>query len=170
MRDIEGIIIRSATSAELPLMEQLARKIWPFAYGKILDRKQIEYMIKLMYALPVVQEEVASGIVYELILDGENPIGFISYGPYKADPPTIKLHKLYLDPSYHGRGIGSMALQHALASARLAKARFLRLNVNKYNAPAIRAYQRNGFVQVESVKVDIGNGYFMDDFVMQAEL
>jgi ribosomal protein S18 acetylase RimI-like enzyme len=46
----------------------------------------------------------------------------------------------------------------------------LRLNVNKYNAKAIKAYQRNNFVTVESVKIDIGNGFFMDDFVMEKEL
>ena len=49
-------------------------------------------------------------------------------------------------------------------------AKYLRLNVNKHNEKAIKAYLRNGFVTVESVKNDIGNGFFMDDFVMQKTL
>ena len=49
-------------------------------------------------------------------------------------------------------------------------AQFLRLNVNKHNEKAIRAYLRNGFRTVESVKNDIGNGFFMDDYVMEKRL
>ena len=82
----------------------------------------------------------------------------------------MKLHKLYLDFSLHGRGIGSMALQYAIRTAREAGYRFLRLNVNKENAAALRAYRRNGFRQVEAVKADIGGGFYMDDFVMEIEL
>ena len=63
-----------------------------------------------------------------------------------------------------------MALQHAIAAAKRAGCRFLRLNVNKNNAAALRAYQRNGFYQAEAVKVDIGGGYFMDDYVMEVKL
>lgn len=82
----------------------------------------------------------------------------------------MKLHKLYLDFSYHGRGIGSNALQYAIDVARKQGYRFLRLNVNKENENALRAYRRNGFQQVEAVKIDIGGGFFMDDFVMEIAL
>ena len=61
-------------------------------------------------------------------------------------------------------------LRHAALAARQMNAKYLRLNVNKHNSKAIRAYQRNGFVTVESVKNDIGAGFFMDDFVMQKTL
>ena len=44
------------------------------------------------------------------------------------------------------------------------------LNVNKRNEKAIRAYRRNGFTIVESEKIDIGNGFVMDDYVMAKEL
>ena len=46
----------------------------------------------------------------------------------------------------------------------------LRLNVNKHNERAISVYLRNGFESVESVKNDIGGGFFMDDYVMEKRL
>ncbi len=168
--DLNGISIRAALEAELPLLEKLARRIWPDTYGKILTPDQIDYMIEMMYALPVVRKERAEGTAFDLIVDGEKPVGFLSYGPYKNEPPTMKLHKLYLDFGYHGRGIGSMALQYAIAAAKRGSYHFLRLNVNKNNTAALRAYRRNGFCQVEAVKVDIGGGYFMDDYVMEVKL
>ena len=46
----------------------------------------------------------------------------------------------------------------------------VRLNVNKHNTRAIAAYERNGFARVESVKIDIGGGFFMDDYIMEKTL
>jgi len=42
--------------------------------------------------------------------------------------------------------------------------------VNKRNAKAIAAYQRNGFVIADSVVTDIGHGFVMDDFIMTKKL
>ena len=81
-----------------------------------------------------------------------------------------KLHKLYLDYNYHGKRSGSMALQHVMKEARAAGYKFLRLNVNKQNKEAIRAYERHGFKLYEKVKVDIGGGFYMDDYVYQHTL
>ena len=103
-------------------------------------------------------------------LDGEDA-GYISYGRY-ADhhPDIVKLHKCYLLEKFQGQGHGSAMLRHAALAARQLGAKYLRLNVNKHNEKAIRAYLRNGFATIESVKNDIGNGFFMDDFVMQKNL
>ncbi len=46
----------------------------------------------------------------------------------------------------------------------------LYLQVNKNNTGSIAAYERNGFAVAKSVKVDIGGGYFMDDYVMDKNL
>ena len=43
----------------------------------------------------------------------------------------------------------------------------IQLQVNKHNHKAIHAYHRNGFVNRKSIVVEIGDGYFMDDFLME---
>ncbi len=168
--DIRDITICAACEEELPIIADLARRIWPKTYESILDDGQIAYMLKMMYDSPVLKKEYAEGVRFDLIFDGGKPVGFSSYGPYKAEPPEAKLHKLYLDPAYHGRGIGTLALIHVIEEVRRKGYRFLRLNVNRNNAAAIRAYERNGFRKLESAVVDIGHGFVMDDFVMQKEL
>ncbi len=40
------------------------------------------------------------------------------------------------------------------------------LNVNKYNS-AIHFYQKTGFVIAKEEVIDIGNGFVMDDYVME---
>lgn len=156
------------TEQDLKTVEKLAEKIWARTYRDILSPEQRAYMLKMMYDLSVTKRELTEGIRFELICDGETPVGFLSWGPY-ADG-VAKLHKLYLDYAYHGRGIGTQMLRHAIAETRAAGYKFLRLNVNKQNKDAIRAYERNGFKLLEKVRNDIGSGYYMDDYVYQTAL
>ncbi len=155
--------------AELTEVRKLADIIWPVTFRPILSPEQIAYMMEMMYAPAVMEKEFNDGIYFELLeLDGA-PAGYLSYGHYPI-PDTVKLHKVYLLQQFHHQGHGSAMLRHAALAARELGAKYLRLNVNKHNAQAIRAYERNGFHTIESVKNDIGNGFFMDDFVMQRTL
>jgi diamine N-acetyltransferase len=78
-----------------------------------------------------------------------------------------KLHKLYLLPSYHGKGIGKALLQEVARRMREAGQQSLTLNVNKDNQKAIDFYRSQGFVEVYKEVIDIGNGFVMDDVVME---
>ena len=46
----------------------------------------------------------------------------------------------------------------------------IRLTVNKYNQYTIDAYNKWGFKTVDSVVTDIGNGFVMDDYIMEYEI
>ena len=96
-------------------------------------------------------------------------VGFAGYGP-TDEPTTWKLHKLYLLPAQHGRGLGSRLLQHCETTTRPFGANHLTLNVNKRNARAIAVYQRNGYTIADSVSLAIGDEFVMDDFVMTKRL
>ena len=166
----DGKEIIRATEAGLPAISELAGVIWRACYPGIITSEQIDYMLARMYSLDVLRDEIRSqGIRYDrLLLDGELA-GFASYGP-TSEPGVMKLHKLYLLPELHGRGLGSRLLQHVEGEVRAGAGRRLILSVNKRNAKAIAAYQRNGFRIVESVVTDIGGGFVMDDYIMAKEL
>ncbi|MBI5772720.1 MAG: GNAT family N-acetyltransferase [Verrucomicrobia bacterium] len=162
--------IRPATEEDLPAIVRLAGVIWRAHYPGIISPTQIEFMLARMYALDTLREEIhAKSIRYECLFVGEESVGFASYGPAEK-PGVFKLHKLYLLPACHGRGLGSRLLRHCEDAARTLGARRLILSVNKRNTKAIAAYQRNGYTVAESVCVDIGGGFVMDDFVMTKEL
>lgn len=162
--------ILPATEADLPAIAHLAGVIWRAVYPTIVTIEQIEFMLARMYALDKLRDEIrAQGIrFYRLIVDGQL-MGYSSIGP-TGTPGVCKLHKLYLRPELHGRGLGSRLLQHAEAEARGLGATRLILAVNKRNARAIAAYQRNGFTVAESVLTEFGGGFVMDDFIMAKHL
>jgi GNAT superfamily N-acetyltransferase len=161
--------ILPATEEHLPAIAALAGVIWREYYPAITGTEQIEYMLAWMYSLETMASELRSGIRYELLLlDGELA-GFASFGPAE-EPGTIKLHKLYLLPRYHGQGFGTLLLNHCETEARKLGAHAMTLNVNKGNTKAIAAYQRNGFTIAQSVVNDIGQGFVMDDYVLTKQL
>ncbi len=106
---------------------------------------------------------------------GNSPGAHSTLGDEASPPPTnpvfeFKLHKLYLLPELHGRGLGSRLLQHVEHEVRVGGGCRLILTVNKRNARAIAAYRRNGFGIAECVVTDIGGGFVMDDYVMAKDL
>ena len=159
------VSILPAAEEHLPAIEKLAGVIWRAVYPGIITDAQIDYMLARMYAQEVLREDLQQQVRYVRLLMGGELAGFAAYGPAAGDA-VMKLHKLYLHPSRHGRGLGSRLLQHCEREVRRLGARRLILNVNRRNAQAIAAYQRNGFRIVEEVRVDIGQGFVMDDFIM----
>jgi GNAT superfamily N-acetyltransferase len=131
----------------------------------MIPDEQIAFMLDWMYATEVIQESLHTGIQWVIPELAGQPIGFISWS-LRPNTRTVHLHKLYLHPTHHGRGIGQFLLAHVRDSARAVGADRVELRVNRRNLPAIRAYQRAGFVQVQDLCEDIGNGFVMDDHVL----
>lgn len=156
------------TPESLQTVRDIAAEVWPKTFAPILPPEQIPYMMNMMYAPEVMERELREGYRFAALLVDGMPSGYISWSPYHGD--TAKLHKVYLLTSCHGKGFGRMMLDYASDVCRAAGFKRLRLNVNKHNERAISVYRKNGFVTVESVKNDIGGGFYMDDYVMEKRI
>ena len=169
MEKSETKFVELATPESLAVVRAIAAEIWPETFRSILPEEQIPYMMKMMYAPEVMERELASGVRFDALYVDGVPAGYVSYSRYDL-PGTAKLHKVYLLSRYHGKGYGTLMLKHVTERCRELGFSRLRLNVNKHNVRAIVAYERNGFSRAESVKIDIGGGFFMDDYVMEKPL
>ncbi|RKX32197.1 MAG: N-acetyltransferase [Verrucomicrobia bacterium] len=161
--------IRAATRNELPVLAALADRVWRAYYPGIISPGQIEYMLGRGYAIPTLEAELESGVLFPLLFDRQNAVGFGAYGP-TGTPLQAKLHKLYLDTDYHGLGLGQRLLDWIESSAHSNRYTRLVLQVNKNNTRAIAAYQRKGYAIEREVVDDIGHGYLMDDYVMEKSI
>jgi len=170
MPELPSIRIVAAAEADLPRVAELAGVIWRKHYPSIITPEQIEYMLALGYSREALRRFIVEeGAGLDLAYVANRLAGFAAY--YRADPhDELKLDKLYVHQDYHGRGVGSRLIARVEAMATTQGRPTLILNVNKHNALAIRAYERNGFAVRESVVVDIGGGFLMDDYVMAKRL
>lgn len=166
---MDSITFTALHSGDIDALLPLARRIWHLHYPGIITIEQIDYMLARGYTREVILDEVEQqGISWIIIRDGLTMIGFISVGPYGER--IMKLHKLYLLPEYHGKGIGSRALAEVEQLAHQHNAATIVLNVNRHNQKAITAYQRAGWHVANEVVVDIGSGYVMNDYVMSKQI
>lgn len=169
--------IRPATPADYPAIQRIAQETWPSTFGEILTPEQIDYMLHWMYRPESLQEQVEQKRHVFLMATnnaGED-VGYVSYevGHLRDDISknqmsslkTTKIHKLYLLPQTQGQGIGRMLIEAVAERAKAAGNNALILNVNRNNR-AVQFYERLGFVVAQTEDIDIGNGYWMQDYVM----
>ncbi len=160
-------VIQKAKLSDIPVIQHIAYATWPIAYGTILSKAQIEYMLNLMYSKDVLMNQLHDGYTYLMAVEDEKSIGFAAYNAITA--VQYKLQKLYILPTTQGSGIGKLLLQTVIDQVKSAGAQQLILNVNRQNK-AIGFYTKMGFQILKEEDNDIGNGYFMNDYVMAIEL
>ena len=161
--------ISQLTKDDIIIVHQLAKSIWPDAFKDILKPDQIEYMLDWMYNVQTLTEQVQTGHLYYMItLDGI-PKGFVGLEPNYPDVGTLRMHKLYVESSTHGKGLGKALLEKAIQIGKDLDVATINLNVNRFNK-AVDFYKSQGFEITKEENIDIGRGYLMEDYVMVLEL
>ena len=158
------INLRTATVLDIPLLRELSHVIWHQHYPSIISREQIDCMLGRMYTPDVIERELAEGVDWRILEAEGKPSGYLSVG--MTGPAECKLHKLYLLPELHGRGIGRRCLDAVEAYARSHGAVTLVLMVNRANDKALRAYRAYGFKVAESVDWEFAPGFVLNDYRM----
>jgi diamine N-acetyltransferase len=159
--------IKSAGFDDLPVIHNLAHRIWPDAYGEILSPGQLKYMLEEIYSLPSLRNQlVVLRHNFILVLDNNIPVGFASYSPKEKNGPAYRLHKIYVLPQQQGTGTGKLLLTHVINSIKSLGGTSLELNVNRHNKATL-FYEKQGFTITGEEDIDIGEGYFMNDYVMK---
>jgi diamine N-acetyltransferase len=170
MNDEDVPRILPAGPEHLSEIAELANLIWNAHYPGIISQSQVDYMLGQSYDIATMAHEIThESIRYDRLLLADEFVGFVSYGSASI-PSELKIHKLYLHPTYQRRGFGQIVLNHVAEFARHYEYHKLILNVNKNNQQAIAAYQKNGFHIRDEVVLDIGNGFVMDDYILEKAL
>ena len=146
----------------------MADVVWHEYFPCILTDAQIDYMVERFQSEAAMTEQVSEkGYRYAFIMDGDVRVG---YTGISASDGKLFISKLYLLKENRGKGYGTTALKMLFDIAREEGLRSVYLTVNKYNDRAIKTYRSNGFETIQSIVTDIGEGFVMDDFVMEKVL
>lgn len=140
------------------------------AYKAILSPGQIDYMMEWMYSEESLRNQMERDGHLFFIEDGKGYVSFRPDGATDAGLPRFHLEKLYLLPGCRGRGNGrELFLKAVDEMGKCAAGHFaVELNVNRYN-PAIGFYEHLGMKKARSGDFEIGNGYYMNDYIMYME-
>jgi ribosomal protein S18 acetylase RimI-like enzyme len=163
------ILLRKAKEEDLPVIADLAERIWPETYSAYLSDEQLRYMLDLMYNQGELLSQLQKGHIFLLAEEGANEVGFASFSLIDSENNGYKLHKIYVLPSMHGKGVGKILMNEVVSLVRRNGGKTLQLNVNRNNK-AKDFYVKAGFKIKETVDLDLGNGFFMNDYVMELDL
>lgn len=159
--------IRKISTEELPLVRDVALDVWPKTFSDVLTPTQIDFMMDWMYSLESLKNQVEEkNHVFLLGEENHKPIGYCSYQLDTKEVKT-KIHKIYLLQETQGKGYGKMLIEEVRSIAKQNGQSHIYLNVNRHNHKAISFYLKIGFYEAYREVIDIGNGFVMDDIVME---
>ena len=160
--------IKKAGTNDIPLIRELTFLVWPQTYAPILSQEQIDYMLETMYSENSLQKQIAEdGSQFIIVYEDGNPVGFASY--HEEEPRRWKLNKIYILRNQQGKGTGKHVINYIIDEIKKQNAASLFLQVNQYNN-AKAFYERLGFNEVDFINLDIGNGFFMNDYIMEKKV
>jgi len=177
------IQITPAGLTDIAFIRSVSERTWPSTYGHIISQEQIDFMLDWMYSDASLEKQMHTGCEFYIASikneDGQwDGIGFCSVSPDDKEEgennstekvegaKAHKLNKLYVLPSAQGTGAGKALLNKCIEVTKAAGSNSIFLQVNKLNT-AYTFYLKHGFIKEAEFKFDIGNGFYMDDYVMR---
>lgn len=166
--DGQQVFQRVNSSEDIEVLTRLARVIWKEHYTPIIGVEQVEYMLDTFHSPEVILKQITEeNYFYFLLKSDSEAVGYIGFS---GNEDHLFLSKIYVASSVRGTGLGKIALEFVKETARLNSLGKITLTVNKHNSNTIAAYYKLGFIKTGEICVDIGSGYYMDDFQMELVL
>lgn len=150
-------------------LASLASEIWHEFFPCILSLEQIDYMVERFQSYPAIKNQLLAGYEYYFIVAEGQICGYMGIHE-EANDKNMFLSKLYLKKECRGKGIAGEALKKLFLMSKDRGMNKVWLTVNKNNTHTIEVYEHVGFAKARTQVADIGNGFVMDDYIMEKEL
>ncbi|MFD3257132.1 GNAT family N-acetyltransferase [Paenibacillus lentus] len=161
-------IAKIDTEKDIAILAHLASEIWHEYFVAIISNEQIDYMVEKFQSIRALTDQITNqGYEYYFMNIEYSPIGYLGI---KEEDGKLFLSKFYLQKEYRGQGYGSRAMELLVDICRNRNLGAIWLTVNRHNASTIAMYEKKGFKTIRTQVADIGNGFVMDDYVMEKEI
>lgn len=162
-------IIKSVDNEQLEIISELASEIWNQHFKGIISDKQIDYMLNKFQSYNAIKLQVENEHYnYFLMKDKENE--YIGYFAIAVKDKDLFLSKIYIRKEKRGNGYAGKAIKFMKGLAKKKNLRGIFLTVNRNNDNTIKIYEHMNFQITGQVNTDIGNGFFMNDYIMRLEV
>ncbi len=152
------------TSNDFRQLEPFAASIWEQHYTPIIGADQVAFMLNKYQSAKAMSDQFSAGYKYAVVICGDQKAGYFAYDG-KAEKEVF-ISKLYIHKDFRRRGLGRRILDFISNEARVLGCTAMTLSVNKDNSNSIQFYIAYGFQTIKAQKVAIGEGFYMDDYVM----
>ncbi len=145
----------------------VAEEIWREHYIPIIGEKQVEYMLEKFLSAEALVEQINSGYEYFLF---SYEYTFAGFAGICEEDGKLFLSKLYVHEDFRGKGIASHMFGKFVEICKMRNLSKIWLTCNRHNTNTMAVYEHLGFKTVREEATDIGEGFVMDDFIMEYEV
>jgi GNAT superfamily N-acetyltransferase len=162
------ISVIKAGMEDLEAIQEIAWNGWYPYYLQIISEAQIRYMYANSYSNEALAQQMKEAHQFLLLKADDEFAVMASFGPFMNENQSWKLHKLYSDPKFQGKGLGKTMLNAVCKLAREQGGKTMQLNVNRKN-PTYEFYLKYGFKVLWEEDIPFGS-YWMNDYRMSKKL
>ena len=133
-----------------PLLYRLMDEVYRSSYRYIWDDGG-DWYVELIYKPETVFKELSRETTHYFFVElGGEKVGILKYdfpfSPREIDlPNAMKIHRFYLHPGVHGKGIAQLLMNHCVAVAKENHLDTIWLEVMECQPQAKRFYEKCGF-------------------------
>lgn len=165
---MKGLRIIPVTNEELVYsVSAVADEIWHEHFDPIIGETQVNYMLEKFLSPEALVEQINSGYEYFLY---SYEYTFAGFAGIQEKDGSLFLSKLYVHSDFRGKGIASYMLQKFIEICKMRNLNKIWLTCNRFNENTLAIYKHLGFEIVREEATDIGNGFVMDDYVLEYQI
>lgn len=165
---MKGLRIIPVTNEELVYsLSAVADDIWHQHFTPIIGEAQVDYMLEKFLSPEALVEQINSGYEYFLF---SYEYTFAGFAGIHEEDNNLFLSKLYVHKDFRGKGIASYMFQKFIEICKMRELKKIWLTCNRHNTNTLAIYEHLGFKKVREQVADIGNGFVMDDYIMEYEV
>ena len=158
-------VVEVKKEEEIKELAALASDIWHEYWPCLLSEEQINYMVEIFQSKNAIKKQLeAENYSYYFLIKDNIKCGYFGISR-KRD--YLFLSKLYIKKEYRHQGLGKIAFEKIIEIAQTLGYSSIKLTVNKNNKNTIDAYLKYRFAIIDKAVTDIGNGFVMDDYIME---
>lgn len=139
------MIIRPVRLSDIAEISTFLSKCWHSTYDGIYGCDRVVAITADWHSCSALEKQLErTGSVFLAAIDSEHIVG-IAYAS-RRQHAGVRLHQLYVNPSYHGRGKAAELLKRV--EAAFPDAALIDLEVEELNHRAVAFYRKHGYLPV----------------------
>lgn len=165
---MDGLRVIPVTNQDLIFsVTAVADDIWHEHFTPMIGEEQVDYMLERFLYPDAISKQIQEGYQFYLFSYEYTFAGFASI--CKKDN-SLFLSKLYVHTDFRQKGIGSYMMKQFIELCKDEGLDKIWLTCNRKNETALAAYQHMGFAKTGEKVTDIGNGFVMDDYILEYQI
>ncbi len=155
-----------SSKKDIEIVESLAKEIWKQHYLPIIGKAQVDYMLNKHQSTAAISQSIKDGYIYYIAYYKDKPCGYSAI----VQDEGIFLSKFYVKNALRGKGLGKAMLNTIYEFAAEHNLNRIWLTCNKHNSKSLNIYKKLGFIIINEIVTDIGNGFVMDDYIHEKHI